>query len=182
MCDIMPELNKLAKMFQKDDFDYLRVENSKSYFSRLLVDYNSCKVLQTFNNDVINVLNDFITEDRGRGTFDFRNDLYKPYLQALIESIDQRFLSTDVLETFGIFDPTNCEDAEVYDAVRSLDLLSLHTQDDPTLTFDCATAEAEWLSICNELVIENESKKRSEIRKCHEVMEDIITHMICIQS
>ena len=53
-------------------------------------DYNSCKVLQIFNNDVINVLNDFITEDSSRGTFDFRNDLYKPCLQALIESIDPK--------------------------------------------------------------------------------------------
>ena len=56
MCDIMPELNKLLKIFQGDNFEYTRakfhIENTKSYLKRLLHDRKQAPTLESFENDL----------------------------------------------------------------------------------------------------------------------------------
>ena len=180
MCDIMPELNKLAKMFQADNFDYTRakfhIENTKSYFARLLQDPHQAKNLQNLDHDMDTILKDFLTEDRGReaANFDFDKDLYRPYLNALTESIDNRFPATEIMEAFSMFDPSNTDTSDAYDNGKNclISILS-KSENDPTLYFDHSQAEVEWSILCNELTIEY-NEKAYQARKCQNVLLDVL--------
>ena len=50
LCDTMPEMNKLAKIFQSDNFDYANVNDllkaSYKYFDTLINDHNEAKSIQ----------------------------------------------------------------------------------------------------------------------------------------
>ena len=81
MCDIMPELNKLSKIFQGDNFAYTRakfhIENTKPYLKRLLHDHKQASTLESFENNLDTVLKDYITTEWGRAasSFEFYSDL-----------------------------------------------------------------------------------------------------------
>ena len=69
----------------------------------------------TINMDTI--LKDFLTEERlgERLLISISiTTLYRPYLNALIESIDNRFPAIEIMEVFGMFDPSNIDTSDAY--------------------------------------------------------------------
>ena len=151
MCDIIPELNKLSKIFQDDNFEYTQakfhIENTKSYLKRLLHDCKQVSTLESFENDLDTVLKDYITTERGRAasSFEFYSDLYEPYLQMLIDCINERFPTSIIVEAIGLFDPAHFESVEGLESGKMLlSELYSHLQNDPSLSFDMTTAEKEW--------------------------------------
>ena len=67
MHDVMPELNKLLKIFQGDNFEYtrakLQIENTKSYLKQLFHDHKQASTLESFENDLDTVVKDYITTE-----------------------------------------------------------------------------------------------------------------------
>ena len=67
MCDIIPELNKLSKIFQGDNIEYTQpkfhIENMKSYLKRLLHDCKQASTLESFENDLDTVLKNYTTTE-----------------------------------------------------------------------------------------------------------------------
>ena len=180
MCDIMPELNKLSKNFQGDNFEYTRakfhIENTKLFLKRLLHDCKQASKLESFKNDLDTVLKDYITTERGRAasSFDFYSDLYEPYLQMLIDCIDERFPISNIVEVIELFDPVHFESMEGLESGKmSLFELCSQLQNDPSLSFDLTTAESEWAVLFNELNTEYAGKQRAS-QKCSEVMMEVM--------
>ena len=170
MCDIMPELIKLAKLFQSDNFDYARVKfhinGSKDYFARLVEDENQAKTFMTVDNDIDSILSDFISSDRGRHAhnFHFYYDVAKPYLASLINNLGKRFPSMDTVDAFRMFEARRVAEYEIYEnGMTNLQTLLVAASEDEAFNIDATVAETEWLTLSNELQKEKEKASSSEV-------------------
>ena len=82
MCDIIPELNTLAKTFQSDNFYYAKVNDLlkalRNQFDILISHQDKPKSFQEAES-ALAFLNDFMTEEREQSsdTFDFYEDITK---------------------------------------------------------------------------------------------------------
>ena len=136
----------------------------KSYLKQLLHDRKQASTLESFENDLDTALKDYITTEQGRATssFEFHSDMYEPYLQMLIDCIDERFPICNIVEAVGLFDPAHSESVEGLESGKmSLFELYLHLQNNPSLSFDLATAESEWAVLFHELNTEYAPKQRA---------------------
>ena len=81
---------------------------------RLLHDRKQASTLESFENDLDTVLKDYIATKQGRAasSFEFYSDLYEPYLQMLIDCIDERFPISNIVEAIGLLDPVHSESVE----------------------------------------------------------------------
>ena len=143
---------------------------------RLLHDCKQASTLESFENDLDTVLKDYIATEQGRATssFEFYSDLYEPYLQILIDCIDERFPISNIVEAIGLFDPVHSESVEgLENGKMPLLELYLHLQNDPSLSLNLTTAESEWAVLFNELNTEYPAKQRAS-QKCSEVMMEVM--------
>ena len=123
------------------------------------------KVLNYPNNLIYittTVLKDYITTEQGgaNSSFEFYSDLYEQYLQMLIDCYNERFPICNIVEAIELFDPVHSESVEGLESGEmSLFELYLHLQNDPSLSFNLATAESEWAVLFNELNTELAAKQ-----------------------
>ena len=119
-------LTSYQKIFKVITFEYTRakfhIENTKPYLKRLLHDHKQASTLESFENNLDTVLKDYITTERGRAasSFEFYSDLYEPYLQMLINCIDERFPISNIVGALGLFDPAHSESVEGLESGKML--------------------------------------------------------------
>ena len=120
MCDIMPELNKLAKIFQLNNFDYAKVNDLLKalhmYFDTLISNQDKAKSFQEAGSALAS-LSDFVTKVRGQNSdnFDFYKDIPKPYLRSLKSNLEKRFPSMEIVEAFGILNQQHATEHDLYE-------------------------------------------------------------------
>ena len=125
------------------------------------------KVLNYPNNLIYittTVLKDYITTEQGGATssFEFYSDLYEQSLKMLIDWFNERFPISNIVEVVELFNPAYSESVEGLESGKmSLSELYSHLQNDPSLSFNLATAESEWAVLFNELNTELAAKQRT---------------------
>ena len=80
----------------------------------------------------------------------------------LIDWFNERFPISNIVEAVELFNPAHSESVEGLESGKmSLSELYSHLQNDPTLSFNLATAESEWAVLFNELNTELAAKQRA---------------------
>ncbi|XP_054483270.1 uncharacterized protein LOC129116382 [Anoplopoma fimbria] len=146
--DVLPHLACLSKLFQKENVNFLALKHQVpvtiailrtirdagdhqppgSFLSRLHQDLDNPTGLSSFG-----VVHEEERNRRHRGSLEehsreqlwvrFKNQVMEPYLDALVESLERRFGSLDLLGAFHVLGPQAAKEDEAV-CVRNLKLLS----------------------------------------------------------
>ena len=114
LCDILPHLNRLSCMFQSADIDLSLVQpHVLATVTKLKqLRENPGNYLKALDHELSTSLKDWDFNASDEAKASFKSSIQIPYVDALIDNINNRFGDAGLISAFSIFDPTKLPQSE----------------------------------------------------------------------
>ena len=133
LCDVLHTLTKLQCSLQSKDLDLATVPTLMQCTIARLMEIKECVSSSTWFKDHTAVFADLSQlGERSIAVSETNQDnfianVYRPYIQSVIDHIRTRLQSSDVFSAFSVFDPSNLPDSEESLSSYGMDTISVLT-------------------------------------------------------